>query len=216
MKLPEKTGVSKASKFYKDSVGGPPLTKLRGGGSLADLQEDYVLFSYAPLVVYGGLSFNPIQEWINLHNHPQVVFILALDKPILNLRTNNSLDSVLWAVEKPYWESLSLHIGSMAFINRDKHVFTRVVCQCIPVVDVQSKALAPARVDIYTFSIDSNKGMYVLQPLIGENPSVIYMQPSEETTKLSKALFNYNEDPYNGVQPYPWELTNESKDTSAS
>lgn len=213
---PEKLGISKVSRVYKDSAGGPPLSKLRAGGSLADLQNDYVFFSYAPLILYGGLTFNPIQEWINQHNHKQVVFILTLEKSVFDLKMGGAFDDVLWGVEKLYWDSLALHIGSMAIINRHNKSLFRVVCQQIPIQDVHKKSLTASYIDVYTFGVDSNTGMCVIQPLINARPTVLRLPPSDETTKLAKALLAHSDNPYNEVQAYPWELTNENQSTSAS
>lgn len=218
---PRQEGASNFSSLYGGFDDGPPLTRLKAGQVLNDLRQDYELFNYTPLCLYGGLTFNPVQEWINEHNHKQVVFILSLDKPIFDMKGPPKLDHTLWAVEKPHWFSLNIHIGSLALIDRKKKALVRVLCQEIPIIDINQKMIIPGEpssVTITTFSVDSNKECIAFSPFTTVQPraSLIRYSPREETIKLANALFAEKSNPYHGIQPYPWENIDENKITPAA
>ncbi len=201
-----KTGVGKMRQVHGDTAGGKPLEKLKTGASLRSLQDEYVLFTYAPLFLFGGLDMNPVQEWINLYDHQQVVFILPLEQPIFQFRRTESsrFESVLWAVQKEFWSSLAMHIGSIGIVDRTKKVFSRVICQEIPVLDVNALSNDTVCVEVpsalvYTFSVDSSKGCLAFVPatkLGVDKPRLTYRPPREETLRLAKALFKEENDPY--------------------
>lgn len=223
--LPCKEGISNTRHVYGDSAAGPLLPALRKGGTLAELQADYVLFNYAPLFVFGGLQHNPVQEWINTHNHQQIVFIFQMNKPILHIGAEAIWDQTLWAVEKRYWPSLAMHIGSIALLDRGQKKLTRAICQTIPVTDVAAVDRNPGltilpTVLIHTFAIDSNFGCLAFAPatpLMRGRPYLKFHPPREETIKLAEALLANQTNPYNNVQASPWEKgTNESSDSLAS
>jgi hypothetical protein len=185
------------------------LKKLKAGMSLADLQKHYALFTYAPLFLYGGLEHNPIQEWLNLFKHGEVVAIMQLPAPVVQLSPpgDHKLDSVLWAVQLPYWSKLAMHIGSIGLMDRGRKRFTRVVCQEVPIADVAALdnivlANTFPTVTIVTFGVDSTAGCIVFEPagnLIVERPTLRAMPPREATLKLGRAIFHEHEDPYAGV-----------------
>lgn len=219
---PHQQGISKLRKVEGDEAGGPPLKRLKSGASLAELQQDYAMFSYAPLCLYGGLKFNPIQEWINLNNHSQIVFILRLEHSILNLRGLSTWNTLLWLVEKPYWESLRLHIGSMALVDHKQGHLMRVLCQDIPILDLNAINSITLKdvptVSITIFSPDTNEACYAIEPtnhMLIEQPRLVRISPREETVKLATAIFKMSSEPYNDIQPYPWEL-NENNITRSS
>src|SRR5271165_5039241 len=109
-------GLSGFRKASKDESLGPPLKRLSNGATLRELQDDYVLFNYAALFLYGGLDHNVVQEWINKNNCEPPVYILQLDEPVIHLGTEPLWNCVLWAVNKQHWPSLSLHVGSLGII----------------------------------------------------------------------------------------------------
>jgi hypothetical protein len=220
--LPKQVGTSDAKRVYGDQAAGPPFKRMKGGASLRELQRDYAFFSYAPLVIYGGLDFNPVQEWINLNNHPQLVYVMQLDMPIFDMKGNPKLDRALWAVELEHWNDLCFHIGSLAIIDRKKQSMVRVVCQEIPILDVG--ALEKMRiiedalptVTVTTFSVDSNRECIAFDPapdLLNSRPKLKRFKPREETVQLAKGIFARVETPYEGIQPLPWENESESNTT---
>jgi hypothetical protein len=128
-------------------------------GSLAALSEDYALFTYAPMFLYGGMTFNPVQEWLNVHDRQRVVRILQLSKPVISLSYPgpNKLDSIVWAVEKEYWSRLAIHIGALALVDRARQLYIRPICQELQVLDVGGALSGPLTFTLYTFGVDSNK-----------------------------------------------------------
>ncbi len=159
-----------------------------------------MLFNHAPLFLYGGLSFNPINEWLNHHSHGQVVYVLSLDADIL-LTGNPQTNRTLWAVEKQYWDSLSLHIGGLALLDRSKGTFMRPVCQQLKVPDVNAKSPF-STAEIFTFGVDSNKVCIVFEPPIPPSllPRVYRRHPLPETLKLSTLLLSNHPNPYSQLQ----------------
>lgn len=196
MVLPQKIGNNKPRVLYNDITEGSGPYKFKEGISLTALKKEYEIFTYAPLFLYGGLTFNPIQEWINIHNHKQIVFIGHLNKPIIKLDPlsiqHSKYDEIIWLVIKEHWLDLAGHIGGLSILNRSKGYFMQPVCQEIPVLDVNNPNLP--KVNIYTFGVDSNKGCLTftndLIPILKYNP------PRKATIAFASALLNYVEDPY--------------------
>lgn len=220
--LPKQTGISGVRQVYGDEAGGAPLRKLRTGSTLTELQQDYTLFNFAPLFLYGGLDFNPVHEWINLYNTPQEVYVFPLEAPILNMGGVAPWENILWAVAKEHWASLSLHLGTLALLDRMHNRLTRTICQAISVIDcaainkVQITDKVPT-VLIYTFGVDANDRCLVFLPannLLVDRPVLKRMPPLDETRKLAAALFTNQSDPYKNIQPKPWELNEDSHPTS--
>jgi hypothetical protein len=214
MNLPKQEGMSGVRRVYGDEAAGPPLKRIKGGASLADLQTDYALFTYAPLFLFGGLEHNPVQEWLNIHKHGQVVYIFKLDLPVIHIGKGPEWDRTLWAVEKEYWPSLSLHIGSIALIDRRQKRLVRTICQDLPILDVAART--PSKCTITTFGVDSNLGCIAFAPAphISKQPYIKFHPPREETIKLASALLQYDNKPYQHIQRPPWEKTNEDSDSS--
>jgi hypothetical protein len=210
---PLQEGVGSAKQLNSDAAAGAPLQQLKSGASLAELQKDYAIFTYAPLFLVGGLEHNPIQEWINAHNHKQIVSIIPLRQPVIHLGFDPIWDSTLWAVETAYWPSLRLHVGSLAVINRHKKQLTRVVCQEVQILDGalrdDSFCLLPSLpVQITTFSVDSNLACLAFMPATLKTKWQPYLKlypAREETVKLCAALLGNSPAPYNNIQPMPWE-----------
>lgn len=211
-------GISGVTRVWGDEAAGPPLERIKGGATLADLKEQYELFTYAPLFLYGGLEHNPVQEWINTNHHKQIVFIMELERPFLSLGKGfEKSERTLWMVEKEHWPSLALHIGSMAMIDRQRNSFTTVACQELPVPDVVAKS--NSTVNIFAFVPDGSKGCIALEPgtaLTGRRPFMKFHPPTPKVAKLGAALLANKPDPYQHVQPLPWEEKNEDRDPPAS
>lgn len=198
-KLPFKVGISSTGPLYSDATTGPPLDKLRTGHSLSDLQKEYRLFTYGPLILYGGLNFNPVQEWINLHSAPRSVYILPLSVPVLRHADKPTrLDNILWAADRSIWPSLGSHLGTMSLINRDKHLYVKPLCQEIPILNVSSADSGLHKssllaVTIHTFSVDSNLGRLAFQPspnLLLETPKLALLPVDPVTLKHANILLN--------------------------
>lgn len=193
-----------------DEDEGPPLRRLRAGDSLGALTDDYVLFSYAPLFMYGGMEHNPVQEWLNTRLPGEVIFFLPLPKPafIMRLDLQSSIwDRLLWAVEKEFWPELSLHLGSMAFINKKTQILSKSMCQEIQIQDINAYGYMPNSTDgtmrtlsVYVFTVDSSVGCYAMQPNPPFLPNMVIMEAFKETKRLAKALFGYETDPYAAVE----------------
>jgi hypothetical protein len=215
--MPAREGFSDAYQLYKDTDKGDSVSPLRSGLPMRDLSRDYVFFTYAPLCLYGGLTHNPVQEWINIHNVPPCVHICKLPRPILrtnllDLSTRTVWDRTVWAVERPRWPSLLGHLGAMALVDRGRHAYTRVLVQDIPVVDVLRQDAAVLTelpfVNITAFSIDSNKATIAFRVLPAEKCQDPYLDiwPAEPVTvRLADAVLRMAENPYEDVQPFPWE-----------
>lgn len=198
-------GPSGHSRRYDDEDAGPPLAKLKAGGLLSDVSRDYQLFTYAPLILYGSIEHNPVQEWINKKGCGEVVHFVLLSQPILEIVAGDEgciWNKLLWAVEKGHWDDLSRHIGSMGFLNRDKGVFERILCQEIPVRDVGLKAPKTAivtDVPVFVFSGDNNRSCMVMLPAreaTMELPRLIKTPPRTATVKLGKAMLADSTNPY--------------------
>jgi hypothetical protein len=96
-----------------------------------------------------------------------------------------------------------MHIGSIGLVDHDNGVFTRTICQAIPVLDVAavSSTIAsntPPSVTIYTFSVDDNNRCLSFMPaknLFVDKPFLASLPPMAETIRMANALFS-NKDPY--------------------
>ena len=219
--LPSTEGISNGRRLYGDEAAGPPLQKLKTGFTLHDLQQDYSIFNYSALFLYGGLEHNPIQEWINKNNTSQVVFILSLDKAVLHFGSNPIWDRTLWLIEKDYAFSMFVHLASMATINRITKNVCRTLWQKVPIVDVIAKAdnAIPPRIIIDIFTVDSNTGCIAFDkpsPLLNYMPHLKFHVPREETTKLAYGLLADHSKPYDMCQPTPREQYNEIGNSASS
>jgi hypothetical protein len=202
-------GKSQERNIHSDAAKGAPLKQLKSGITLSALAEDYRFFTYAPLFMYGDLEHNPVQEWINLYNRDQVVFIIQLPVPVIQLNSNSEhkLDSVIWAARREEWPKLASHIGTIALVDHNKKRFTRVICQKIPILDVNTvnnltDVTTPPSVILHTFSVDCNLYCVVFNPannLFVDRPTLVKLSPIEETRKFANAIFEYAADPYGDV-----------------
>lgn len=198
-------GTNKVTTLTGDAAAGPLLDKLKLSGSLKSLLDEYVFFTYAPLLLYSDINFNPVQEWLNLHNKQNCVFILPLPAPVFQLgATKTRLDNILWACEKAHWPSLAMHIGTIGLVDRDNNLFTRTICQGIPILDVAAVeknigiSKTPPTISIYAFAVDANNRCVSFMPakdLFVEKPYLISLPPMSDTVRMANALFN-NVDPY--------------------
>lgn len=221
MDIPKTVGISDGFQLYRDTDAGAPLKQFKGGSSLCALQRDYALFTYAPLFLYGGLSINPVNEWVNVQDRPSVVYRLDLPTPVFDMKMGVKFDCMLWAVEKEYWPSLSLHIGSLALIDKSKKRLTRVIHQDIPILDINKFDISATTVPtatISTFSVDSNHECIAFAPpkdFLTNRVILKRYNPREETVKMAEALFAESDNPYKDIQPFPWEIENEADTTPA-
>jgi hypothetical protein len=212
-KKPMPLGISYPRQIFSDEASGPLLDRIKSGANLTALTADYEFFTYAPLFIYGGLEHNPIQEWINLHNHKQVVYILPLPAPVVKMSAGAQWDQTLWLVEKEHWMDLAMHIGSMAFIDRNKKAFARPICQQLPIIDVIAMQHTdwPTTIHITTFGVDGNFACIAFHVDKGKNPVLNLPRlkrytPLPETVKFSNAMFRFEKNPFNDTQKLPWAI----------
>lgn len=213
--------------LYADTDAGPPFKKLAGGGTLAQLSEDYALFTFAPLVMWGGLSTNPVREYMNEHGHESGVWLIPLTEALFDYGPKpiqRFWATKLWACERQIWDDpdkpndgLCFTLGTIGIINRDAQQFSRVLCQDIPVPDViamRKTTVLPSpcpMVTITTFSLDSNKGVLAFEPAARppiDRARVVYMEPLPETTALAEAVLCDAERPYDEAAWALWEREN--------
>src|SRR5688572_22624543 len=93
------TGITGGKSIEKDHADGETVQPVENTAPLSSLINDYVLFNYAPLFLYGGVTFNPIQAWVNEVNPGKVVKLLKLPKLILHMGPGqpSPFGAVLWA-----------------------------------------------------------------------------------------------------------------------
>jgi hypothetical protein len=198
-------------RLYADADAGPPLKRLGTGATLAQLSEDYELFTMAPLVLLGGLAVNPVKEWMNEQGHQTGVWLMPLTEPVINLGNDpvsKHWASKLWAFEKPLWMELSYRLGTIAMINRQTKTFARSLCQKIPVADVialSKLSVLPAECPMFTlttFALDGNKGILAFEPAVRPplDQAHLVSLPAEPVTKaLALALFEEAGQPYDAA-----------------
>jgi hypothetical protein len=198
--IPFQSGINKGSWKTEKDVGDGVLSVVPARTAIEDMRKDYVAFTYAPMFLYGGLTHNPIQEWINLFNHTKVVHIVQLPAPVVRVipGQDSIFDSILWMVEKSLWSKLAMFIGGMGLLDREKKMFTRPVCQELPVLD--TPALASNSVTtriptttIYAFGVDGSNACLAFSPakdLMLDRPTLYRLPPREETLTLARALLS--------------------------
>jgi hypothetical protein len=147
--------------------------------------------------MYGGLNYNPIAEFANLYNVYDAVSLLELPVPIFQ-PTDIPVPwcNTLWSCKREYWEALSLHIGSLAILDRNRRLFTRVVYQEIPALDVCCTT-HKATIQLHSFGVDSNRlyGFFAPTSLtFGNRPVFLAREPRQETVKMASLLFSDNTD----------------------
>ncbi len=213
---PMEIGVSGTREIKKDDSSGPELSSFNPSATLTDITKTHTLFTYAPLFTYGGLQHNPVQEWINLDNKPEIVRIIKLPLPIFELNSKPFLNNMIWAVRNDYWKELAFHISSIAILDRTKKIFVRPMIQELEAPDVvmayNCKSDIP-KVKVFTFSVDSNRFCLPFLPisLTSRVLKVKFFPPRAETVKLGAAMLGEIDSPYEEIQPYPWEINNENK-----
>lgn len=195
-------------RLYVDSGVGPPLKKLATGATLGQLTEDYALFTIAPLVLRGGLSVNPIREWLNEIGTDEGVWLVPLPEAIVDLGPDNLSKfwaSKLWACEKPLWDGLCFRLGTIAMVNRGTGTFVRSLCQDIPIVDVIALSKLTVLPDpcpmvtLTTFGLDGNKGVLAFEPAKMpplDKARLVKMDALPETKALARALLENAPRPY--------------------
>jgi hypothetical protein len=198
-------------RLYADSDAGPPLQKLATGATLTQLLQDFALFTIAPLVLRGGLIVNPIREWLNEQGLDKGVWIVPLEKSVVDLGSGNLNKfwaSKLWACELPLWDSLCFRLSTIAMINRDTRTFVRSLCQDIPTPDVialSKLTILPEQCPMFnltTFGLDGNKGVLAFEPAKCppfDLPRLVKMIALPETIALAEGLFSEAPRPYDLV-----------------
>jgi hypothetical protein len=215
-------------RLYADSASGPPLKKLATGATLAQLSDDYDLFTIAPLVLRGGLPVNPINEWMNEQGISDGVWLVPLPAPIWDLGANalsKFWASKLWACDKRIWEPLSYRLGTIAMINRDTRTFVRSLCQEIPVADVialSKMTVLPSVCPMFTlttFGLDGNKGVLACEPAKTpplDKARLVKMDALPETIALAKAILGEARRPYDAASHMLREEAKDGTDDSHS
>lgn len=175
-----------------DTANGPGPRIRQVTGPLADFTSEEMVFTYALLIVYGGLTYNPIQEFANLNNAQDAVTLLTLPDNIFDPRVlPDPWCRLLWSCKREYWEALSLHMGSLAILDRDRRRFTRVVYQEIPALDIGRTAQA-STFPLHSFGVDSNVLYGFFAPTVlafANRPVFVPNHPRPETERMAQLLF---------------------------
>lgn len=184
MPLPMNEGIKPGKRIYPDHATRAALSVIKPN-TLTELTDDFVLFNYAPLCIYGGLEFNPIKEWINnKEERGKAVCMVPCQKPLFDLGTDSIFARVLWAVEKEYWEHLKLHIGSIALLNREQKLYSTAICQELQIPDINNKE--SKQITVFTFGVNSNKGILAFVP--GTMPKLTTYPADKEIIKHADTL----------------------------
>jgi len=202
--------------LYADTDAGPPLKRLHTGATLSQLLDEYVLFSMAPLLMSGWLPVNVIREHLNRIGRTDGVWLLPLNHPVFDLGTDPTQKfwaNKLMACEKSLWDdsgknkeqSLYFAIATAGFINRERRMYGRVLCQDIPTVDVielhrhECLPYQCPMFDVVTFSIDSNIGVLAFEPAVNpplDLPKLVRKDPLPETIALAEAFLQNADRPF--------------------
>lgn len=212
-------------KLYADAASGPPLRKLATGSTLAQLSEDYGLFTIAPLVLRGGLDINPVREWLNEQGRDDGVWLVPLPEPIVDLGADGLSRfwaSKLWACEKSLWDGLAFRLGTIAMVNRTTKTFVRTLCQEVPVADVVALSRTTVLPDVCpmftltTFGLDGNRGVLAFEP--AKKPPIdkarmVKLDALPETVALGRAVLGEAPRPYEEALRILKEATDATDDS---
>jgi len=184
-------GKSKVAQLTSDFDAGPSPRVLDVPASLLAMTQEWVLFTYAPLFLYGRLHHNPVQEYINEANISRdVVALLPLDVPLFG-DLPQPWASLLWACKKEHWKGLSLHIGSLGLLDRDERTLTRVVYQEFQAPDIIARRTGKLQnFQLSAFGADCSHGYYLFLPAedtLGL-PRLVALGPEPTTVALASTL----------------------------
>jgi hypothetical protein len=144
-----------------------PARKFDPKATLTDICKDYVLFSHATILLFGGLPFDPVQQFYISRNISDPPIGLGLDDPIFTgheviQEEGKFFNQFLFAVPKEIWPDLMRHLGSLTICNREIKFYGDFVPQNLPLLDrvtLNKHSTLPdelPKVRVYVFALDAN------------------------------------------------------------
>lgn len=181
--------------------------------SLRDLSEEYTF--YTPALMYmrvrlmGRDPYYDFQQESGINVMPvSLKFSSAIFRG-LDLYGDYSWNHVLLGMPNEHWQDFSKWMGTVAYLDRDLGVLTRIRLQTIEIADplkLARLAVLPARlpmVPVTVLALDTNKGSWYIHtppnPL-SALPTLATMSRKYKDTKVfANALLNDSPDPYREV-----------------
>jgi len=170
---------------------------------MSDLIKDFVLFTPALLVVKGGITHDPVEEFNGLFSvpgdeRPQVLlspypFFTGLGHSVIG----GSLypwDHQLYACPNKQWDKLQAFLNNMAFVNSVTGQFARVLAYAMMMVDpvaLHAKVARIVQVGVTVFGISAFDGEYYIAPakqLPHDRPALAIRPPNPETVRYGKVI----------------------------
>lgn len=178
----------------------PARLKFPEGSTFGDLCKEYTFFTYAPVILYGGLNFDPMLQFYNEHPDADRPAVIFTDEPIFaGLETHNDVtfNHMLIAVRKHVWPDLSQHLGTIGMRNDEQKLYIETAVQKLPMADFlelrrEIVHVTVPMVDIYGVALDGNQFCLHFHPAV--NPPVdkiklIKSPPRQQTVEFAEGLF---------------------------
>lgn len=173
--------------------------------TFTEICKEYVLFTHAPLLLHGGLNFDPLVEFIIKNSHI-VPKVLVLDEQIfdgLETDVETTFNHLLFGLPIKVWDDFAIHMGTIGVKDTAKQMYFSVILQKLPMPDylalrhVGVLTHKPQMVEIYATALDGNYALYHFQPAI--NPPIdriklIQSKPRQETIIFATSMFKPKKD----------------------
>lgn len=178
----------------------PAKLRFPMGSTFGDLCKEYTLFTYAPILLFGNLPFDPVLQFYNENPDTQQPSVIFTDEPLftgLEKEGVAAFNHMLIAVPNEVWPKLALHLGTIGMRNDQQQLYLETVIQQIPMADYlelkkEIVHTAVPMVSIYGVALDGNKCCLHFQP--AQNPPVdkirfVNSPPRQQIIDFAKGMF---------------------------
>ena len=93
--------------------------------SFADVANDFVIFTHAPLLAFSSCKVDLLQEFVNLYPGKANIGRLNFSLPIFDGFDDISWSNTIFFCEKNCWNDLFRYLAAAAFVDRDTRIVGR-------------------------------------------------------------------------------------------
>jgi hypothetical protein len=170
------------------------------GSTFGDLCKEYTFFTYAPIILYGNLPFDPLMQFYADNPNTLRPAVVFTDEPIftgLETQLDTTFNHMLIAVPNEVWSKLALHLGTIGMRNDQQQLYLETVIQQLPMADYlelrkEIVHTVTPMVSIYGVALDGNKCCLHFQP--AQDPPIdrirfVNSPPRQQIIDFAKGLF---------------------------